>query len=371
MFICDNADGIGKEKQMKTDIVIIGCGTTGEAAAAWFSLRGKRVALCDAERFIPRMETIRGRGGILLRGNAGSTGRAMPELLTTNVAEALASSSRVLVCVPALRHEEAARLCRPFLTAEHCVLVVPGNMGSLVFRAVFAEDETCAANRACIAEMSDNLWACRTTGPAEVLAALPMKDKRVAALPAGDTPRVLEAFKDMLPLAAGGNVLETALNSPNVVTHVAGCVPNAAGIDRSGGNFAFFRDGLSASVIKCSAAVEAERDAVLERLGLARYMQVTALSEKLMQGTPPGFEAFVELDGPGNLRHRYVEEDAMCGMALLVSLAEACGVDVPVSRSLLCLAGVFNGTDYAEAGRNLKNLGLGGLAPREILARLG
>ena len=100
-------------------------------------------------------------------------------------------------------------------------------------------------------------------------------------------------------------------------------------------------------------------------------MQVTALSEKLMQGTPPGFEAFVELDGPGNLRHRYVEEDAMCGMALLVSLAEACGVDVPVSRSLLCLAGVFNGTDYAEAGRNLKNLGLGGLAPREILARLG
>ncbi len=116
--------------------------------------------------------------------------------------------------------------------------------------------------------MSDNLWACRTTGPAEVLAALPMKDKRVAALPAGDTPRVLEAFKDMLPLASGGNVLETALNSPNVVTHVAGCVPNAAGIDRSGGNFAFFRDGLSASVIKCSAAVEAERDAVLERLGL-------------------------------------------------------------------------------------------------------
>ena len=165
-------------------------------------------------------------------------------------------------------------------------------------------------------------------------------------------------------------MLETALNSPNVVTHVAGCVPNAAGIDRSGGKFAFFRDGLSASVIKCSAAVEAERDAVLERLGLARYMQVTALSEKLMQGTPPGFEAFVELDGPGNLRHRYVEEDAMCGMSLLVSLAEACGVDVPVSRSLLCLAGVFNGTDYAESGRNLKNLGLAGLAPQEILVRL-
>ena len=207
---------------MKTDIVIIGCGSTGEAAAAWFSLRGKRVALCDAERFIPQMETMRGRGGILLRGNAGITGRAMPALLTGDFAEALASSSRVLVCVPALRHEEIARLCRPCLTAEHCVLVVPGNMGSLVFRSVFAEDESCAANRACIAEMSDNLWACRTTGPAEVLVALPMKDKRIAAFPAGDTPRVLEALMDMLPLAAGGNVLVTAVNSPNVVTDVAG-----------------------------------------------------------------------------------------------------------------------------------------------------
>ena len=192
----------------------------------------------------------------------------------------------------------------------------------------------------------------------------------VAALPAVDTPRLQAVLDGILETSPASNVLETALNSPNVVTHVAGCVPNAAGIDRSGGKFAFFRDGLSASVIKCSAAVEAERDAVLERLGLARYMQVTALSEKLMQGTPPGFEAFVELDGPGNLRHRYVEEDAMCGMSLLVSLAEACGVDVPVSRSLLCLAGVFNGTDYAESGRNLKNLGLAGLAPQEILVRL-
>lgn len=367
----DKSGGSGKENSMKTDIVIIGCGTTGEATAAWLSLRGKRVALCDADHAFPRMEIVRGRGGILLRGNAGITGRAMPDLLTADFAEALASSIRVLVCAPASRHEEIARLCRPCLTAEHCVLVVPGNMGSLVFRSVFAEDESCAANRACIAEMSDNLWACRTTGPAEVLVALPMKDKRVAAFPAGDTPRVLEAFRDILPLAAGGNVLETALNSPNVVTHVAGCVPNAAGIDRSGGKFAFFRDGLSPSVIRCSAAVEAERDALLERLGLARYMEVTALSEKLMQGIPPGLEAFAELDGPGSLRHRYVEEDAMCGMALLVSLAEACGVDVPVSRSLLCLAGVFNGTDYAKVGRSLKNLGLAGLAPHEILARLG
>lgn len=356
---------------MKTDIAIIGCGSTGEAIAAWFSLQGKRVALCDTEHFLPRMEIMRGRGGILLRGNAGLTGRAMPALLTTDFAEALASSPRVLVCVPASRHAETARLCRPWLTTEHCVLVVPGNMGSLVFRSVLAEDGLCAANRACMAEMSDNLWACRTTGPAEVLVALPMKDKRVAALPAGDTPRMLEAFKDMLPLAAGGNVLETALNSPNVVTHVAGCVPNATGIDRSGGNFAFFRDGLSSPVIRCSAAVEAERDAVLERLGLARYMEVTALSERLMREIPPGFEAFVELDGPDNLRHRYVEEDAMCGMALLVSLAEACDVDVPVARSVLCLAGVFNGRDYAGTGRNLKNLGLAGLTPPEIMARLG
>ena len=351
------------------NICVIGAGGTGQCFAADMSLAGHAVSIYDDRK--DRRDEIRQAGGITLTGG-GRTGTAHPRVCDS-AEQALDGAELVVVCAVAHRHETLAKTCAAHLRDGQTLLISAGSGASLLFDREIRAARRLSAEQThdvTLGELEGNLYPCRRTHPARIFMAFPPARRMVAALPAVDTPRLQAALDGILETSPASNVLETALNSPNVVTHVAGCVPNAAGIDRSGGKFAFFRDGLSASVIKCSAAVEAERDAVLERLGLARYMQVTALSEKLMQGTPPGFEAFVELDGPGNLRHRYVEEDAMCGMSLLVSLAEACGVDVPVSRSLLCLAGVFNGTDYAESGRNLKNLGLAGLAPQEILVRL-
>ena len=356
-------------QHMKTDVVIIGCGTTGKTTSAWLTLHGMSVTLCDTERFAPDMDAIRAQGGILLRGCSGVTGKAAPACMTTDFNAALSASQRVLVCVPDYRHEEIAGRCAPYLTAQHCVLIVPGNLGSLVFRRVLGEKG--CTDLPCLAEMSDNLWACRTTGSCEVLAALPLPPKRVAALPASDTPRVIETFKNMFPLVQGANILETTLNSPNVLTHLAGTIPNASAVEKSDGQFAFFRDGLSPAVIRCIAAVEAERNAVLSAMGLSCYGASASLCEKLLQGdVPPGFDLFLTLDGPGTLTHRYVTEDASCGMSLLVSLAELCHLDVPVSRALLTLASCFNRQDYLEQGRTLANMGLGGLDRTELLASL-
>lgn len=355
---------------MKTDVVIIGCGTTGKTTAAWLTLRGVSVTLCDTERFSPDMDSIRRAGGVLLRGRSGFTGKASPAWMTTDFQQALAASNRILVCVPDYRHEEIARLCAPHLQPEHCVLIVPGNLGSLVFRRVLKE-EGCKT-LPCLAEMTDNLWACRTTGENEVLAALPLPQKRVAALPASRTELVVKAFKNILPLIPGTNILETTLNSPNVLTHLAGVVPNASAVEKSGGTFAFFRDGLTPAVIRCIAAVEAERNAVLASMGLQRYGGSAALCEMLMHGdVPEGFDLFLTLDGPGDLKHRYVTEDASCGMSLLVSLADLCGVKVPVSRALMTLASCFNEEDYLEKGRSLSNMGLGGLSVKELMEALG
>ena len=352
-----------------TDVVIIGCGSTGKATSAWFTLQGMSVALCDTERFTPDMEDIRRQGGILLRGRAGVTGKAMPALMTTDFQEALATSKRVLICVPDYRQEEVAACCAPYLSAGHCVLIVPGNLGSLIFRRVL--EGTGHTDLPCLAEMSDNLWACRTTGNSEVLAALPLPPKRVSAFPASDTHRVISTFADILTLIPGTNILETTLNSPNVLTHLAGTIPNAAAVEKSNGTFAFFRDGLSPAVIRCIAAVEQERNAVLAALGLQRYGGSAALCEALMNGNiPEGFDLFLTLDGPTDLKHRYVTEDAVCGMALLTSLAEVCGVEAPVSRALLTLASCLNDDDYAARGRTIANMGFSGLSLNEIMAKI-
>jgi len=56
--------------------------------------------------------------------------------------------------------------------------------------------------------------------------------------------------------------------------------------------------------------------------------------------------------------HRYVTEDIACGLAFLVSVAEYAGVNVPIARSLLTLAGAVKGMDFMETGRTLKSIGL-------------
>ena len=57
-------------------------------------------------------------------------------------------------------------------------------------------------------------------------------------------------------------------------------------------------------------------------------------------------------------QHRYVTEDIGCGLAFLVSVADYIGVDVPIARSLLTLAGVVAGSDFMKTGRTLQSLGL-------------
>ena len=75
------------------------------------------------------------------------------------------------------------------------------------------------------------------------------------------------------------------------------------------------------------------------------------------RGNYPELEAFRNLSGPDGLNHRYITEDAGCGVALLVSLAETCGVEVPVTEALLTLASWLTGKDYRRTGRTWEWLG--------------
>jgi len=64
--------------------------------------------------------------------------------------------------------------------------------------------------------------------------------------------------------------------------------------------------------------------------------------------------------------HRYVKEDIQCGLAFLVSVADYMGVNVPIARSLLTLAGIVAGEDFMDTGRTLKSLGLDSLSKQAL-----
>jgi len=75
---------------------------------------------------------------------------------------------------------------------------------------------------------------------------------------------------------------------------------------------------------------------------------------------------FRDLDGPSDMQHRYVTEDAVAGISLLVSLGCLLGVDTPVAEGLLSISSAINETDYLAEGRTLSVLGLHGKTIWEI-----
>lgn len=339
------------------------------ATAAYLTLSGCCVTLCDTVEQAVDFDIIRKQGGIILRGGSGKTGCSLPYRMTNDFSEALQESTCVIVCTSAARHREIAEKIAPLAQAGQKFLLSPGNFGSFIFRRLLNEN---GKQDVLVAELSGNLWACRRTAPGEVLVAMPLKEGTIAALPAADTQQVIDAFQGILALKAGKNVLEVSLNSPNVISHVAGAVLNATQVERKGNEFAFFQDGLGEAVIHSFICLESERDAVMNKLGLSVYgASSEGLMRKLMDPEcPESLHFFRSLDGPSSFSHRYVSEDAACGVAMIVSLGKQYEVPTPLTESFLTIAQSINGADYFQNGCTLQNVGLSDLSVTQLLASL-
>ena len=338
------------------------------ATAAYLTLSGWQVTLCDTSEQSGDFAVIAANNGILLRGKS-KCGCAMPVRLTVNFSEALANDL-VVVCTSTGRHKEVIASCLPHVRPGHRFLFSPGNLGSYWMRK--ALQKTGQEKDVVTADLCGNLWACRRTAPAEVLIASPGGEKRAAAFPAADTPEAVKAFSVMFPMAPCANIFEAALNSPNVISHVIGAILNAVQIEQMKEAFAFFRHGLGEVCVHCMGILEKERNAVMEALNLAVYNPDSSAFMHMLMDTSnhPQLDMFRSLDGPSSFSHRYVSEDASCGVSLLVSLGTAYNVPTPVNSAILTLAGAINETDYLSYGYTLQNLSLDGISVSELIGRL-
>lgn len=340
---------------MNARITVIGAGGTGLAAAADLTLSGCRVTLYEEPEFANALRDVEDRGGITLTG-AGRTGHAKVDRVTTEIGEALEGTQVVLVAVVAPRHEKIARLCAPYLRDGQVVLFSPGNAGSLVLANILRETKPRPDVK--IAELEGNLYPCRVTGKAEAIIAMPMKSKCVAAFPARDTGAVIAALSPFYAMQPATNVIEAALNSPNVVIHLAASLLNLGAIERSGGAYYLYKTGLTPSVLRGVEAVHEEKVLVFKALGYNERSPLDHLKKVAKTNEFPDLDLFRGLIGPTSAKHRYITEDASTGVSLMISLGEMLDVPVPTTKALVSLASAINHVDYLAAGRTLGNLGI-------------
>jgi opine dehydrogenase len=222
------------------------------------------------------------------------------------------------------------------------------------------------AQHVCISETSTLPYAARLTSPNTVKVFLRLKGGLLlATIPGSRADKSLEIFRQVYSHAEkAANVLQTMLQNANPVIHPVVTLMNAALIERTGGQFLFYEEGVTSAVGKVIKAVDEERIAIGAKLGvtilpdpeigcLQGYM--TEANYETGYAHAPGFKGIM---AQSKLDHRYFNEDVGYGLVFMSDLAKQAGVETPMIDAVINLASAAMEKDYRALGaRTLDKIG--------------
>ncbi len=361
---------------MKRRLAVIGAGAGGASAAVDLSLAGHSVRLWA--RSAATLAPFVAGGGIEYDGVLGR-GKVQPELMTAEIAQAVAGVDAVVVCLPTPGHGTVARmLAESPLPGAVPIVLNPGHTGGALefantFRGIRSDLPPVAA-------FSTLTYVARKNRPGQVTTSGKAKRLRVAALPGGND--AIDCAQALFSCAVRArDMLESDLSNVNMVLHPPGAVLGAAWIEARKGDYTFYVEGMTVGVARVMQALDAERRLVARAFGhelpplVAEMRAIGTVEESVtdvndLAGAIAGGAANRRIKAPDSLAHRYYVEDFGYGLVPFLAYARAAGVDVPVARSLLRLGAILTGRDFENAGRTAERMGIAGLDAEQLLARL-
>lgn len=346
-------------------IAVLGSGNGGCAIAFDWASAGHDVYLYDFEEFGANIEDINENGG--LKSSGDLEGFVELKYAGYDINKTIEGAKIIFVVGPAYSTEPFAIVAKDYLEDDQIVVVCPSSCaGALVFKNAIGEvylDKSIT-----IAETSTLPYAVRISDKAEIRVFLKLKAGfYLATLEKERLENVYEKLRTVYPgIEKAKNVFKTTLQNANPVIHPAVSLLNTALIERSGGDFLFYEEGVTKSVGRLIKAIDDERIEIGKALGLEiipdpilgkrqGYMAEETYDIGFMEA--PGFKG---IKAQSSLDNRYFHEDVGYGLVFLVSLAQELGVETPAMDSVIELVSIVMDKDYyAEEKRTVKNLGLG------------
>jgi opine dehydrogenase len=253
-------------------VAVLGAGNGGIASAFDFAQHGHEVSLYAPPEFGANVVAVDKAGGITASGDLH--GFAPIRYAGYDAAEAMAGAELVVLVGPAYSTEPLAAMAGPHLTDGMAVLICPGSCaGAIAFKraaGIELDDE-----RYIVGETSTLPYAVRVTDPGVVNVFLKLTTGvYLAGLPRAGTDRLYGLVSDVWPaVEKAESVFQTTLQNGNPVIHPAVTLLNAGLLERTGGDFLFYEEGVTESVGRLIEAVDKER------LAIAGALRVTILSE--------------------------------------------------------------------------------------------
>ncbi|HAS89895.1 MAG TPA: NAD/NADP octopine/nopaline dehydrogenase [Desulfovibrio sp.] len=390
-------------------ITVIGAGNGAHALAADCKLGGAEVRMYEFTRFNNKVKGILNSRRIKFEGiekkhkNFKRRGTVEIDMVTYDMKEAVQGADHILISSQAQGFEETFDELAPLLEDGQTVSIFPDNFGSLILRRIMHEKGL--STKVIIAGYSSLVYGTRLTDynnmetETDVVNVMYRENEiRVDTLPSSDFDAYLAISKeipalDATALVRGDTVLDIGLSNVNVLLHVPAVVLNTGAIENWGiipnvgsadaiydiyahgvspcvgrVQYAFYKDQVAIAESFGVGICPVEEDVLQSRMGLIGQMMFgedfrLPFSEPLDQNTwlpaPKGVRF--------NMDSRYITEDVPVGCSAVISFAEVLDVKIPVIRAMTDLSNIMMETDYCETGYGLKDFGLDGMTPDEMV----
>lgn len=354
------------------NITVLGAGAGGTAVAFDCASHGHDVRLFDFAQFPDNIDAIASQGGIKAEGDIEGFGDVAYS--GHDIDDALRDAELIYVVGPAYSTEPFGAAVAGKLHKGQTVIVTPGSCGgALAFKRAAGLDVDDDSIR--VAETSTLHYAVRLIEPGKIRVFLKLKaGNLLAALPNTHTQEILQLIADVYPsMEPADSVLQTSLQNANPIIHPAVTLSNAARIEMTGGDFLFYEDGVSDSVGRLIEALDNERIAIGEKLGITvlpdpeiGMRQGYMLENNYGSGyrKAPGF---LGIGAQPQLDHRYLHEDVGYGLVFMSSLGRQVGVATPGMDAVIAVASIVMARNYTdEALRTPDTLGIAQRSVEEL-----
>jgi opine dehydrogenase len=355
-------------------IAILGAGNGGCAAAADLTLRGFQVRLfARSESTIAKLAKL----GEIELVESGVRKKAAPYFMSPHLPPVVQGVDLIVIATPAVGHEYLAKGLANYVGDGQRILLNPGHTGGSLHFANLLRQLGCKA-QVQLCETVTLTYICRMPQPGRVEIYRRTTNLRCAALPGKHTTELVGEIQSVFPnVIAAANVLETGFSNINAIMHPAGMLGNAGWIEKTGGDFLYYREGITPSIGAWIDALDGERLEIVRALGLTplRFVDIfhgAGLTTTEARDSGSAYQAIHEsepnftINSPPSLDHRYIKEDVGYGLVPMAEIGKLLGIETPVMDALITLASVALGIDFRVEGLALEKMGLAGVGLADL-----
>lgn len=343
------------------NFTIIGCGNAGLIHAAKLCEKGIPVGLLKSSSVANNefFELIKSNGGYNVKDetNNGKRFFAKPEFITKDVKKAIDFADVIMVMTTTSQHESIAKLIAPYVRKGQIITLIPGYMGSLIFKKYIKVDVT-------YCEWETTAYNGRIVDSEYVRITFYNPRNAISVLPVSRKDEVLGIYSKCFDNThyTRKNILESALHNPNMIVHPIGILFSASRIEFSNGEFYMYKEAFTPSVVNVIKSLDVQKNKILNQFGCdsldyfeaAKWRNTDDLSIDAMDV----FRSFANSSnkGPSFINHRYINEDVPMGLGLFISIGKIIGVDTSIPESIMCLASSLLQKDLKKDSRTIQYL---------------